>query len=496
MANISRRTVLKTGVASLLPAAVAQAQGSGAARRPILKRVDWPSFGPVRHPAPASKEEFQSRVDRARQEMLRRGLTHLVVYGDREHFANLTYLCGIDPRFEEALLILGEARSPLLLVGNECWGYLGHSPLWRDKALRAELFQPLSLPNEPRGHSRLLREILAEEGIAGTAKVGCCGWKYYSDREDPEGRFAIDAPAYVVDTLRRLAAHDRVTNATGIFNDPDSGLRTFCSAAEIAYFEFTNTLASDGMTGMLHAIRDGALDYDVARAAGYNGEPLGCHMTVNTGDPLSFGLSSPMGSTVRRGDPLSLNICYWGSNVCRSGWVARSAQDLPSGARDYAEVFAGPYFAAMSEWVRLLRPGQPGAALNDAIQSRLPFDRFGITLNPGHLIHLEEWLSSPIFPGSSIRLHSGMVMQADVIPSSPTYASSRVEDGYAIADTALQASIKRDYPECHARCLKRREFMRTVLGIDVPHEVLPLANMAGCIPPFFLDPHLVFALEA
>ena len=88
-----------------------------------------------------------------------------------------------------------------------------------------------------------------------------------------------------------------------------------------------------------------------------------------------------------------------------------------------------------------------------------------------------------------------MVMQADVIPFSVKYASSRVEDGYAIADAALQASLKHDYPECYARCLKRREFMRSVLGIDVPADVLPLANMAGCIPPFFLDPNLVFALE-
>ena len=31
----------------------------------------------------------------------------VVIYGDREHAANLSYLCGFDPRFEEALLVLG-----------------------------------------------------------------------------------------------------------------------------------------------------------------------------------------------------------------------------------------------------------------------------------------------------------------------------------------------------------------------------------------------------
>lgn len=49
-------------------------------------------------------------------------LSHLVVYGDKEHFASLMYLVHFDPRFEEALLIIGISGSPLLLVGNECVG--------------------------------------------------------------------------------------------------------------------------------------------------------------------------------------------------------------------------------------------------------------------------------------------------------------------------------------------------------------------------------------
>ena len=43
--------------------------------------------------------------------MEERKLTHLVVYGDREHFANLAYLTGFDPRFEEAVLIVGANRQ-------------------------------------------------------------------------------------------------------------------------------------------------------------------------------------------------------------------------------------------------------------------------------------------------------------------------------------------------------------------------------------------------
>jgi hypothetical protein len=46
----------------------------------------------------------------------------LVVYADREHCANVAYLTGFDPRFEEALLLLSSEGRRKLLVGNECLG--------------------------------------------------------------------------------------------------------------------------------------------------------------------------------------------------------------------------------------------------------------------------------------------------------------------------------------------------------------------------------------
>ena len=39
-----------------------------------------------------------------------RGYDHVVVWADREHSANLAYLSGFDPRFEEAVLIVGTTR--------------------------------------------------------------------------------------------------------------------------------------------------------------------------------------------------------------------------------------------------------------------------------------------------------------------------------------------------------------------------------------------------
>ena len=59
-------------------------------------------------PPPPSTSELEARIDKLRASMEERKLTHIVVYGDREHFANLAYLTGFDPRFEESLLIVGK----------------------------------------------------------------------------------------------------------------------------------------------------------------------------------------------------------------------------------------------------------------------------------------------------------------------------------------------------------------------------------------------------
>lgn len=48
---------------------------------------------------------------------------HIIVYGDREHFSNIHYFTGYDPRWEESLLILERGKTPILLVGNEGLSY-------------------------------------------------------------------------------------------------------------------------------------------------------------------------------------------------------------------------------------------------------------------------------------------------------------------------------------------------------------------------------------
>jgi hypothetical protein len=443
----------------------------------------------------ACADELQGKIDSVCAIMEKRNLTHIVVYGDREHFANLTYLTGYDPRYEEGILVIGHKKTPLLLVGNEGEAHAQISLLVREGKLRTERFQTLSLVNQPRENSRKLEKILRDEGITVDSKIGCIGWKYFKNTEQPDPVHAIDLPAYIVDTLRRIVGWEDVINVTDILIDPDYGLRTYCTPWEIAYFEYTNILASEGIRNMLFGMQEGMLDYDVVRLCEYSGQPLGTHISFITNSTHEYGISGPMGFKIKKGDPLSVNLSYWGSNCCRAGWIANSAQDLKSESQYYVERFAGIYFEVMNEWFQLLRLGEQGGTLWKLMHDRLPYKKFHVFLNPGHLIHLDEWVSSPFYKDSIVRLHSGAAIQTDVIPKSPVYFSTRMEDGVILADKELQKRLKEQFPKCYNRCQDRREFMIGVLGIDLPDEVLPLSNIPGIVPPFFLQPNCILALQ-
>ncbi len=64
-----------------------------------LIKIDWPDFGEYKQPPNTEANELQDRINKAKTLMDKHNLSHLVVYGDREHFGNIAYLTGYDPRF-------------------------------------------------------------------------------------------------------------------------------------------------------------------------------------------------------------------------------------------------------------------------------------------------------------------------------------------------------------------------------------------------------------
>ena len=146
-----------------------------------------------------------------------------------------------------------------------------------------------------------------------------------------------------------------------------------------------------------------------------------------------------------------------------------------------------PYFSAVAAWYRALRIGVPGGELHAIIERELGDPFFGIFLNPGHQIGLDEWVNSPIAPGSTTELRSGMAFQVDIIPATGTpWFTTNIEDGVALADADVRADFAAVFPEAWARIDARRTFMRDALGIELHPDVLPFSNIPAWLPPFLL----------
>ena len=456
---------------------------------PRLVEIDWPDHGMPDLPTPLSLAELEARLARVRAGMEERGFGSLVVYGDREHAANLHWLTGFDPRFEEALLVVTPSQTHLL-VGNECLPYAGISPLVAEGRIEAHLVPSLSLISQPRRGMRLREAV--ERFVPFGDRIGAAGWKYWGPEEVDNPATALDLPSVLADLLR---TRGRVENAGEMFMHPGHGLRCTVDAAEIARLEFANALAAQAVRRMLSVLREGMTDFEAVEAARLPGLPLSCHVTFATGARAFQGMSSPTGERLVRGSPASFNFAPQGANICRAGWVAEGEADLPEAARDTLDAFVGPYFEAMSDWCGLMRPGVTGGQVWEHMTNRLAPDLFGVTLNPGHLIGLDEWISSPIFRDSDLPLRSGMAMQMDVIPGHPVHASTRLEDGYVLADERLRADLAARFPEVARRCAARAGFMRETLGMDVPETLLPLADTCGVLAPFLLAPRRAMTLR-
>ncbi len=457
--------------------------------RPVeLVPIDLPEFGlPTVEPlitAAMYRERIRRLYERAADYDL------FVVYGDREHSANMAYLTGYDPRFEEALLILDiqSQSKPMLLVGNEGYGYARISPIIDD--LEVVLYQSFSLLGQDRSASPPLATLLRDAGIGPGKKIGVAGWKHFNAPETATPAAWLEIPSYLVDTLRDLAGDARlVNNANAIFMAADGGLRTLNEVTQLARFEFAATYSSQSVRNVLFGVKPGMTELEAATLAQLNGLPLSCHFMLSAGDRAFLGMGSPSARRIQPGDPFTTAVGVWGALNSRAGFMVASAVELPAGIQDYIEKLVAPYFSAIVAWYEHIGIGVAGGKLYEIIHDRIGDPFYGVHLNPGHLIHLDEWVDSPIYAGSTEMLQSGMALQVDVIPATgSTYFTTNIEDGIALADADLRAQFAAQYPEAWERIQARRAFMQTTLGVQLKPEVLPFSNIPAYLPPFLLAP--------
>ncbi len=438
-------------------------------------------------PVVLSKETMREHREKVSARMREEGLEALVVYGDREHGANYAYLTGFEPRFEESVLVLHADGRCYLMLGNENLKMCQHSFI-QAESIHVPHF---SLPNQPMETTKSLKELFADAGIRDGMRIGCAGWKMFTSRlEDNEALF--DLPSFIMEAIRQNNPGGQILSAGGIFLDPEKGVRVHVNANEIAHYEFGAGLASLRVWKALNQVAPGKTELEIADNLAPYGQPVTVTTICAAGERFTDAVVFPRNKEICLGDRFSVTLGLRGGLTSRAAYVAMNEGDLPENVRDYVERLAKPYYRTMVHWYEKVGIGGSAGELYEMAEKVLPRETYHWTLNPGHLTGAEEWTSSPVYPGSKIRLKSGMMLQVDIIPSLAGYGGANAEDGIALADEALRRELQRQYPRTWERMEDRRRYMKEELGIELKEEVLPLSDLCGYMRPYLLNREWAF----
>ena len=450
-----------------------------------LQEINLPEFGKCAELPEIPPSVFEQRFTATIAQMKELGYEFLLVFADREHNANLQYLTNLDPRFEEALLLIDTHGNRKLLLGNECMGYTRIVPI----PLDFELYQPFSLMGQDRSKSRELKTIFTEFGIHTGSKIGCA---YYKTM-DEKNKKLLEIPAYLADTVKRLIGKTGIlTNANGIFMDNKTGLRHHNCLEELVRMEWASCRSSESIKNVVKNVKVGMREYELAAFYRTDGLTLNCHPMVSTGEKAKIGLSSPSAKQVELGDAFTSALGIQGSLTCRAGFVAENNEQLPEHTREFFEAFWRNYFETVVTWYENIGIGVKTATVCKKVEAVRDKNLFDFAVNTGHTIHLEEWLNSPFTKDSKIELYSTMALQMDIIPvSKGAFVCANMEDGVVLADAELRAAWAERFPASWQRIVARRNFMINTLGIKIKEEVLPMSNIPAYYAPYFLNHTLV-----
>lgn len=416
--------------------------------------------------------------------------SHLIIYADREHFSNLEYVTGYDPRFEECFLILQKGKTPILALGNEGMGQSRCITI----PIERKLCQMLSPLGQLRGTSQSPAEIFSEAGIDVKSKVGVLGWKSFGPKECKDWKHTFETPSFLIDALRYLCPN--VENANHLMMDPALGLRMTHGPEDLILSELASTKASRKTWDFIRNLKPGLSELEASQAFAIDGEPCPTHPNICF---KGKGILSPDPWTrLEYGRDIAFGMGYRRAQIHRVGVYARNLEEFEKNFPGAFEGLYKKYFAAICAWYENLAIGVTGGQVWQAVLDVIgSYDDFGIALNPGHIIDTEEWTHSPFSENDDTRLRSGMLLQCDFTARPAEFAplGVHIEDGVILADQELREKIAKMAPKSMQRMLARQKFMREKLGIKLHDEVLPTSDLAGMLFPFLAAPDCVLVKE-
>ncbi len=448
----------------------------GYTMKEIIYKQTQPPRAQIITPHLLSDETMLERKEKTIVQMKQSGYDALIIYADVEHASNFEYLTGFIPRFEEALLVLHKNGEAYLLVGNEVMGIVPFSRI----PATSILTQQFSLPDQPIQQYEELPINLQKANITNDQHIGIVGWKGLYK----QGSHLYDVPHYIVEAVKQITPS--ITNATGLFIDAKNGVRIINNVDEIRHYEYGQVLAANSMLCAMNEIAVGKNEIEMASLLEQQGQRNNVVTVFASGQRFQKANIYPTLTPLRLGDKISMTVGFKGGLSSRSAYLVEETSQLESDVQDYMERLVIPYFYTIATWLETLHTNMLGSDVYSLIETILPKETYNWSLNPGHLCADEEWLSSPIYKGSSDLLQSGMLMQLDIIPSIKPYSGCTCENGVLLADANLRNQIQAQDPEMWERMLERRAYIKNELGIQIHEDILPLSNMVAYLRPYLL----------
>lgn len=445
-----------------------------------LQPVSPPKTDALLTPINLTNETLLHRKQNLMTAMREQHVDSVIIYADREHGDNFEYFTGFVPRFEEALLIVHQSGKAYVLLGNENMKMAAYSRI-DVEAIHVPFF---SLPNQPMKDDTRLEDYFQAADISTGKKVGVIGWKLFTSTSY-QNQYLFDLPYYLIDTLKHLEIE--LFNFSEVLISPEKGIRTVNNANEIAHFEYGAALAGRSLLDALDHIDLGKTEIEIAGLLASGGQPQTVTTICATGDRFTDAVVYPRNKAIQLGDKMSLTIGFKGGLSSRSAYAVSTASELPVKEQDYVAKVVTPYFRALATWLQTIQIGISGDFLYQNIQTVLPQEDFHWELNPGHFTATEEWLASPFYPDSTCTVKSGQIFQIDIIPSVAGFAGVSAEEGIAIADKDLRTEIQTDYPLVWERIMRRRNYLKKELGIELSEEILPMSDTLAYYRPYLLD---------
>lgn len=445
-----------------------------------LQPVSPPKTDALLTPINLTNETLLHRKQNLMTAMREQHVDSVIIYADREHGDNFEYFTGFVPRFEEALLIVHQSGKAYVLLGNENMKMAAYSRI-NVEAIHVPFF---SLPNQPMKDDTRLEDYFQAADISTGKKVGVIGWKLFTSTSY-QNQYLFDLPYYLIDTLKHLEIE--LFNFSAVLISPEKGIRTVNNANEIAHFEYGAALAGRSLLDALDHIDLGKTEIEIAGLLASGGQPQTVTTICATGDRFTDAVVYPRNKAIQLGDKMSLTIGFKGGLSSRYAYAVSTASELPVKEQDYVAKVVTPYFRALATWLQTIQIGISGDFLYQNIQTVLPQEDFHWELNPGHFTATEEWLASPFYPGSTCTVKSGQIFQIDIIPSVAGFAGVSTEEGIAIADKDLRIEIQKDYPLVWERIMRRRNYLKKELGIELSEEILPMSDTLAYYRPYLLD---------